>query len=91
MRFTMLTLGLLLAGNVALAQPTPQAVEDATREQRAAQREYLREQGQYRDNRYPYWCQMYDRRDYRREVRACGDDYRCRRYANRKAERCGLR
>jgi len=91
MRFTMMTVGLLLAGNVALAQPTPQSVEDATREQRAAQREYLREQGQYRQDRYPAWCQFYDRRDYWRDKRACGDDWRCRRAATRKAERCGLR
>lgn len=44
-----------------------------------------------RDNHYPRWCRDYDRRDYWRERRACGDDYRCVRDVRRKAERCGLR
>ena len=44
-----------------------------------------------RDNDHPRWCQMYSRRDYWREVRACGDDQQCRWHARRKAERCGIR
>jgi hypothetical protein len=44
-----------------------------------------------RDNPYPRWCQMYDRRDYWREKRACGTDFECRRHVERKAQRCGLR
>jgi hypothetical protein len=39
---------------------------------------------------YPRWCRMYDRRDYYRELRACGEDRRCRHDVRRKGERCGF-
>lgn len=42
-------------------------------------------------DRVPRWCRDYDRRDYWRERRACGDDRYCLRQVRRKAERCGLR
>jgi len=36
----------------------------------------------------PSWCRHYDRRDYRRELRAC-DDRRCRIRVMAKGRRCG--
>ena len=50
-----------------------------------------REVQELRVDHYPRWCQMYDRRDYWREKRACGTDFECRRHVERKAQRCGLR
>jgi hypothetical protein len=50
----------------------------------------LRDQTQ-RDDRYPFWCREWDRRDYWRERRACREDRECRRHVERKARRCGMR
>jgi hypothetical protein len=59
-----------------------------------AQQPYSPERGgpqwNQRDNA-PRWCRHYDRRDYYRELRACGEDRRCRWDVRRKGERCGLR
>ena len=74
----LIALVLLMLGTFAQAQPRPDL---SPREA-----ENLR-----RHNEYPRWCQMYDRRDYWHEKRACGDDRECRYRVERKARRCGLR
>ena len=87
MKHLFVLMALLLMMAPALAQPQPPDL------QRQEERAYLRDQGaQWQGERErPRWCRDYDRRDYWRERRECGDDWRCRKYINRKAERCGLR
>jgi hypothetical protein len=73
---------LVMLGTFAHAQPRPDL--------RPGEAYDLREQTP-RDERYPFWCREWDRRDYWRERRACREDFECRRHVDRKARRCGLR